>query len=193
MSDAAWSFDFCCRKRWNGNGRQFPPVSGAFGAPRCGSLTAAAATSTARPCSSTGDAGRWMFHCGNFRAWFAGFDGRDLRFGGNFFGMRGRFAFGCQRHRRNFGRLGGAKPGGAFLSFCFPIGAAETFRSGEIPFPGVHGISGSFKIASELEGNHGVARFGEQRNELSRRILAGTRSSNSCGDLLPVGHTVKAF
>lgn len=63
---------------------------------------------------------------------------------------------------RDFGWLGGAKPSGAFLGLGFPVGATESFRSGEIPPAGIGGIADGFEIAGEFERDHGVARFGEK-------------------------------
>jgi len=173
-------------------GRRFPAMRGTFGAPRGWRMSATASSPTTGPCRTTRSGSqrrlcRSGFGDGLFRF---SFGSSNFGFGRSFLCLGRRLTRG---NLGNFRRLGGAESRGAFLCFGFPIGTAETFRRGEIPFAGIHGISGGLKIASQLESHHGIACFGEQGSELSRGILAGARSTNSCGDLLPVGHTVKAF
>ena len=79
---------------------------------------------------------------------------------------------------------------GGFLRLGFPIGATEAFARGGIPLGGFGVLAGSFKIASELKRDHGVASFLEQIRELSHWIFAGARASDASGDLFPIGHTV---
>jgi hypothetical protein len=191
----AWLFYFQRRKGWIGSdARRFPAMRGTFGAPGGRRMAAPPAASTTWPCGCTRSGGGWVLYGNSVGGGLLrfGFDGSDFGFRRSLFCVRNCFAFGSGYHG-NFRRLGGAESRGAFLRFGFPIGTAETFRGGEIPFAGIHGISGGLKITSQLESHHGIACFGEQGSELSRGILAGARSTNSCGDLLPVGHTVKAF
>lgn len=97
------------------------------------------------------------------------------------------------RGRGNFRSDGGTKTRSAFLRLGLPIGATETLRRGHIPLAGVLGLAIGFEIARQLKGDHGVARFKKEGRELSGGILAGPCSPDSCGDLLPIGHTVMAF
>jgi hypothetical protein len=75
------------------------------------------------------------------------------------------------------------------LRFGLPIRTAETLRRRDIPLTGILRIANGFEIASQFKGDHGIARFLKKRGELSGRIFASSRSSDACGDLLPVGHT----
>jgi hypothetical protein len=93
----------------------------------------------------------------------------------------------------DFGGLGGSKSRGTFLRFGLPVGAAEAFGGGEIPPAGVSRIPHGLKVPSQFERNHGIARFREQIGQLCRGVFSGSCSADSRGDLLPVGHTVKAF
>jgi hypothetical protein len=114
--------------------------------------------------------------------------------------LRRRLFFACRRcflrlrnGSRDFRRLRGAEPGSAFLRLGLPVGAAEALGGGEIPPAGIGGIPNGFEIARQFKRNHGVARFREQIRQLCRGVFSGTCSADSRGDLLPVGHTVKAF
>jgi hypothetical protein len=120
-----------------------------------------------------------------------------LRFGFSRFVRFVRFAssrfFGRLGDCRDFRRLGGSQPRGAFLRLGLPIGAAEAFGGGEIPPAGINGISDGFQITRQLERDHCVASFGEKIRQLCRGVFSGAGSADSRGDLLPVSHTVKAF
>jgi hypothetical protein len=105
----------------------------------------------------------------------------------------GRFLRRLGYCRGYFRGLGSAQPRGAFLRLRFPIGAAESLSCSEIPPARIGGISYRFKIPRQFERNHRVARFREQIRQLCRGVFSGTCSADSRGDLLPVGHTVKAF
>ena len=109
-----------------------------------------------------------------------------------------RFAFrllfrGLGNRSRNFRRLGGAESRGAFLGLSLPIAAAKALSGGEIPPAGIGVIPNGFQIARQFERNHGVASFGEKIRQLCRGVFSGACSADSRGNLLPVGHTVKAF
>ncbi len=95
--------------------------------------------------------------------------------------------------RGDFRSHGCTKTRGAFLRLGLPIGATEALRRGHVPFAGIFGFAIRLEIARQLKGDHGVARFQKEGRELSGGILAGPCSSDSCGDLLPIGHTVMAF
>ena len=108
------------------------------------------------------------------------------------FASRRRF-LGLRNGGRDFRRFRGAQPSGAFLCLGLPVGAAESFGGGEIPPAGFSGIPDGFEIARKLERDHGVAGFREKIRQLGRGVFSGACSADSRGDLLPVGHTVKAF
>jgi hypothetical protein len=95
---------------------------------------------------------------------------------------------GRRRLRGNFRRGSGTEPRGTLLRLGLPIGAAEPFRSGEIPSARIGGIADGFKVASEFKGNHRVACFGEKIGELTPGVFAGTRPADARGNLLPVCH-----
>jgi len=99
---------------------------------------------------------------------------------------------------RNWGRgnlrsNSGAKTRGTFLRLGLPIGTTEALGRGHVPLAGILGVAIGFEIARQLKGHHGVPRFQKQGRELPRGVLAGPCSSDSCGDLFPIGHTVMAF
>ena len=95
--------------------------------------------------------------------------------------------------RRNLRRFGRPKPGGAFLRLRFPIRTPEALGCGQVPPPSIIRFAGGFQIAGQFKSHHGVARLREQIRQLSCGVFSGACSADSCGDLLPVGHTVQAF
>ena len=119
---------------------------------------------------------------------------RKLLRGRLFWGsFRGRLRRNVRRGVRGGLRKFGTEPDGGFLGFGFPIGAAEAFRSGEIPFGGVGILTGGFEDASQLKSHHRVTGFFVQAGELADGILAGASATNASSDLLPISHRLEAL
>ena len=59
----------------------------------------------------------------------------------------------------DFCGFGGAEARRALLCFGFPIGTPEAFRGGQIPSSRIRSIATGFKVTSQFERHHGVARL----------------------------------
>lgn len=95
------------------------------------------------------------------------------------------------RRRSGFaGHNFGTEPDGGFLGFRFPIGPAKSLGSSNVPLCGFRVLARRFEVASELERDHGIARFFKQIGQLPGRVLASASPANAGRDLFPISHVL---